>query len=169
MWDPCGAGWLSSAGPETGSSSAWLAILTTSSCVFGPGRRLAVSERELLGRKPLVDESELGILIIFGVMGLMAALCLVLARKMRSGTLGPNMLVGIRTPATLRSADAWYAGHRAAVPQITYCSPVFGVTAVGALVNAVVDGPQWVVGVMVIISAALVLPPMVWAGVVAPA
>ncbi|MCK9895809.1 SdpI family protein [Frankia sp. AgB32] len=114
-----------------------------------------------------MKEAVLGSLIIFGVMAAMAVLFLVLARKMAAGTLRPNAFVGIRTPATLRSADAWYAGHLAAAPQMVYSSRAFGVTAVGALVNAVMDGPKWVVGVLMIANSLLVLPLMVWAAVVA--
>ncbi len=114
-----------------------------------------------------MSESVLGSLIIFGLMAAMAVMFLVMARKTLSGTLRPNAFFGIRTPAMFRSTDSWYAGHRAAVPQMEYSALAFGATAVGALVNAVVAGPKWVIGALVIANSLLVLPLMVRATVVA--
>ena len=42
-----------------------------------------------------------------------------LARAAATGRLPRNMFAGIRIPSTLRSDDAWYAGHRAAARALT--------------------------------------------------
>jgi hypothetical protein len=47
-----------------------------------------------------------------------------------AGRLPRNIVAGIRTPATMRSDEAWYAGHRAAASALTIAGA--GPIAVGA-------------------------------------
>lgn len=60
-----------------------------------------------------------------------AAVCLLQHHLTRSGAareMGPNRLVGIKTRATLASADAWARGHAAAQPALLAAA----VTGLGA-------------------------------------
>lgn len=54
-----------------------------------------------------------------------------LGRMIRRGDLLPNRSVGIRIPSTLASDEAWYAGHRAALPALRWTA--IGCYAFGSL------------------------------------
>jgi uncharacterized membrane protein len=56
------------------------------------------------------------------------------------GALSANGLLGIRTPATQRSDDAWRAGHRAALPVVTSGGVVGFVGALAVVGGAVPPG-----------------------------
>jgi hypothetical protein len=106
-------------------------------------------------------------LVIFGVMALLGGAFWLVAAKTRVGTLPPNGWVGIRIPATMKSPDAWYAGHRAAVSQTFYGAVVCWVVAVGALVEAALDGPGWVLLTLFFAGSVLILVLVIWSAVVA--
>jgi len=61
--------------------------------------------------------------VSFGFAGLIVV---VLGRLAATGRLPRNLLAGIRIPATLRSDEAWRAGHQAAAAALTVagCGPV---------------------------------------------
>ena len=63
----------------------------------------------------------------------------VVGRRAARGTLGPNHVAGLRTPATMSSPEAWRIGHAAAERWLMAVSA-------GALVLAVVGGAADVVG-----------------------
>ena len=58
------------------------------------------------------------LLVATGVMTLW------IARLCRSGTLEPNSMIGIRTPITLSSREAWIAAHHAAAPGLSVAGAV---------------------------------------------
>jgi hypothetical protein len=66
--------------------------------------------------------------------GLGGVIVLVLGRLSAAGTLPRNPLAGIRIPSTLRSDEAWKAGHRAAASALTAAGvgPVVAAAAVAA-------------------------------------
>ncbi|WP_454231274.1 SdpI family protein [Mycolicibacterium fortuitum] len=80
--------------------------------------------------------------VIFGIahLGLTILMAGVTSRA-ASGRLARNQWVGIRTPSTMRSDDAWVAGHRAAHRLI----PLY-------VVNAVVVCVALLVGVLCALS-----------------
>lgn len=51
-------------------------------------------------------------------LGIITLTAQVLVGSMRSGSLGRNAAVGLRTRATMASDEAWLKGHAAAVPQM---------------------------------------------------
>ena len=60
---------------------------------------------------------------------------IVLGRMAARGKLPRNLLVGIRIPSTMRSDDAWRAGHRAAASALT-------AAGVGPVVTAFIVGAK---------------------------
>jgi SdpI/YfhL protein family len=52
-------------------------------------------------------------------LALSGVVVIVVGRLSAAGLLPRNMLAGIRIPSTLRSADAWRAGHEAAAGALT--------------------------------------------------
>lgn len=67
--------------------------------------------------------------------GLSGVIILVLGRLSAAGRLPRNPLAGIRIPSTLRSDEAWRAGHRAAASALT-------AAGVGPVVAAAVIAAQ---------------------------
>jgi len=55
------------------------------------------------------------------------------------GRLGANGAIGIRTPATQRSEEAWAAGHRAALPLVGWGGLAVVVVGLVVLVGGLVD------------------------------
>ncbi|WP_353114389.1 SdpI family protein [Microbacterium sp.] len=70
---------------------------------------------------------------LLGILGagLAGVLVLWLASACRRGTLKRNPLLGVRTPSTLRSDEAWIAAHRAGAPQLAIGG--WGLMAAGAV------------------------------------
>ena len=71
--------------------------------------------------------------IVNAVVGVFAV---VIARRSAVGRLPRQGLVGIRIPSTMRSDEAWAAGHRAAAPAMTIAGA--GAVAFGIL-DLVID------------------------------
>lgn len=62
----------------------------------------------------------------------------------RSGMVGRNHTVGIRTRATLRSEAAWVAGHRAVVPYLVASAIIAGLAGIAVLLGSLQGGdPLW--------------------------
>ncbi|NMM90894.1 hypothetical protein B2J88_42375 [Rhodococcus sp. SRB_17] len=102
----------------------------------------------------MVNETQVGILIgaaTYLVMGVGLAFS---AGRYGKGTSKINGWIGIRTPATLHSQEAWTAGHRSAVPLFKLGATVLLVGAVVLAVCAVVNAPEWL-GVTVILTVAV--------------
>ena len=101
-----------------------------------------------------MDAALPGLLVMAVVLG---AVSVALAGLITSDRLPRNAMVGIRTPATLRSDDAWHAGHRAAAGALkTSGAAALGVTAVGTIVR---------LAGLVVVGGGLVLLGAVIAGV----
>ncbi len=58
--------------------------------------------------------------LVLGLVTLAGALFLVLGWMSLVGSLPPNRVAGIRTPHTRKSAENWYATHRAAAPVLIW-------------------------------------------------
>jgi uncharacterized membrane protein len=82
------------------------------------------------------------------------------------GTLRPNQLAGMRTPATLASPEAWQAAHRAAQPVTDRTASATLVAVVAAVAAAVVGDPGWAFG-LVLVSTLVLLAGTIAGGVVA--
>jgi len=67
-------------------------------------------------------------------LGLSGVIMVVLGRMAATGRLPRNIFAGIRIPSTLRSDEAWYAGHQAAASALTVagCGPVVVAVAIAA-------------------------------------
>jgi SdpI/YfhL protein family len=96
-------------------------------------------------------------LAVFAVSAIFVTVC----RRAATGRLVRNPRAGIRTPSTMRSDQAWVAGHRAAARQ----APLYVVIALGisvALFEFALRGLQWAVivggiaGVLVIVALSIV-------------
>ncbi|WAL39868.1 SdpI family protein [Brevibacterium sp. BRM-1] len=70
-----------------------------------------------------------------------AALCFVTTRRAARGQLGPNGFLGIRTPATRASPEAWRRGHGAAMLYARYMPWTAGGCAVLGVVGWILAGP----------------------------
>jgi hypothetical protein len=97
---------------------------------------------------------------------LAAVLMAVLGRLAANGKLARNSFVGIRTPSTTKSDQAWIAGHRAALRTV----PLFVFAAV-ALTAALFAAALWasikVVILLGFVSFGVVLALLIWAAIVA--
>lgn len=97
---------------------------------------------------------------------LAAVLLAVLGRQAAKGKLARNSFVGIRTPSTTKSDQAWIAGHRAALRTV----PLFVFAAV-ALTAALFAAALWasikVVILLGFVSFATVLALLIVAAIVA--
>jgi hypothetical protein len=97
---------------------------------------------------------------------LAAVLIAVLGRQAAKGKLARNSFVGIRTPSTTKSDQAWLAGHRAALRTV----PLFVFAAV-ALTAALFAAALWasikVVILLGFVSFGVVLALLIWAAIVA--
>jgi hypothetical protein len=67
--------------------------------------------------------------------GLAGVVVVVLGRLAATGRLPRNVLAGIRIPSTMRSDEAWRAGHRAAASALT-------ASGLGPIVAAVIVGAK---------------------------
>ena len=56
------------------------------------------------------------------------------------GDLDKNVAVGIRTPSTMASPEAWVAGHRAALPVARWVGIVSGVLGLALVVAGILNG-----------------------------
>ena len=86
---------------------------------------------------------------------------LLLARSMSRGTLPLNRFVGIRTPMTLRSPQAWRVGHLAGARATALGGAAFLAGAASAIVLGLV-GPPGAVGAAVLCSVGIVLAAVGW-------
>jgi SdpI/YhfL family protein len=93
---------------------------------------------------------------VFAVGAVFVTVC----RRGASGRLVRNQRAGIRTPSTMRSDQAWVAGHRAAARH----APLYVIAALGisvALFALALQGVQWAVimggigGVLVIVALSI--------------
>jgi hypothetical protein len=93
---------------------------------------------------------------VFAVSAIFVTVC----RRAASGQLVRNPRAGIRTPSTMRSDQAWVAGHRAAARH----APLYVVVALGisvALFACALHGMKWAVivggiaGVLVIVAMSI--------------
>jgi hypothetical protein len=97
---------------------------------------------------------------------LAAVLMAVLGRQAATGKLARNSFVGIRTPSTTKSDQAWIAGHRAALRTV----PLFVLAAVAltaALFAAALCASIRVVILLGFVSFGVVLALLIWAAIVA--
>lgn len=95
-----------------------------------------------------------------------------LTRSAVEGGLGPNALVGIRLPSTMKSTRAWEAGHRAALGParlLGWLGAVCGVLLTGsAFFLPQGEAPHWVSIVLFVLGyVVILLGGAVWCGVVA--
>ena len=72
-------------------------------------------------------------------LAIVGVVLLVMSLLIRTRTLGPNWLFGIRTFATLRSDEAWWAGHEAVAGESAVIGAGF---VVAALVDLLADGSR---------------------------
>jgi uncharacterized membrane protein len=98
------------------------------------------------------------VIFLGGVITLMGSLIVAAGRAGRRKMITPNARIGIRTPATTSSPDAWYAGQRAAGPWITAGG---WVVAIGGLAIMLAqpsgaDAARLVVVALVLCAVALV-------------
>lgn len=106
---------------------------------------------------------------LLGVLGafLAGALILWLASACRRGTLKRNPVLGVRTPSTLRSDEAWIAAHRAGAPQLAIGG--WGVIVAGLVAAAFLIAGHPVPGVplAVVLGFAWMLGWLIASGIVA--
>lgn len=86
------------------------------------------------------------ILLLFSVV-MLAPLCIGVTRAAADGRLFHNGGVGIRTKKTTRSAAAWQAGHRAALPVVGRLWWVAAGTVIVAALAQWQAGGSWGIGV----------------------
>lgn len=86
-------------------------------------------------------------LLVGALMLLTGAAVSGLARRAADGRLRRNGVAGIRTPATLRSDDAWQAGHEAARGLSDASGALFALSGLAALVLR--PAPLWAGAVLV--------------------
>ncbi|MGD0220336.1 MAG: SdpI family protein [Acidimicrobiales bacterium] len=72
--------------------------------------------------------------------GLSGVIMVALGRGAAAGRLPRNLFAGIRLPSTLRSDEAWHAGHLAAASALTVSG--VGPIAVATIVGATRPGPR---------------------------
>jgi hypothetical protein len=73
----------------------------------------------------------LGPIVIGALFGLAGVAMLVIAVRIRAGSLPRNQWVGMRTTTTMRSERAWDAAQRATLPSLWLAGPLL--TALGAV------------------------------------
>lgn len=101
--------------------------------------------------------------IIFVTMVAAGVVMLWLARATASGRLGRNQLAGVRTAATLRSDEAWLAGHRAAERP----TKIGGWCAIASSLSVFLPVPTPAVSVIVLIGAVVMLGFLVYGSLLA--
>ena len=116
-----------------------------------------------------MSETQVGILIGAVVYLAMGAGMAFSVGRYAKGTSKLNGWIGIRTPATLHSQEAWTAGHRSSVPLFKLGVTVLLVGALALAVCVLVNAPEWL-GITIILTVAVfTLGNMVHAAVVASA
>jgi uncharacterized membrane protein len=98
---------------------------------------------------------------------LATVLLLVLASRAANGKLARNQWVGIRTPSTMKSDQAWMAGHRAALRMAPLFVLVTVAICVALFAAAVYASTTKVVVIIGFGSIAVVLVLLIWSSVVA--
>jgi len=68
-------------------------------------------------------------------LGIVGVIVVALGRMAATGRLPRNILAGIRIPSTMRSDEAWIAGHRAAASALT-------VSGLGPIIVAIIVGTK---------------------------
>ncbi|MFI2103588.1 SdpI family protein [Isoptericola sp. NPDC019693] len=94
-----------------------------------------------------------------------AVMVWLITRAAARGHLTANGAIGIRTPATQRSEEAWVVGHRAALPVVAWGGAVVVVASVVVLVGAFLTAQHTEVAGLVLLVVDIALT--VVAGVVA--
>lgn len=90
-------------------------------------------------------------------------------RRIQQGKTKVNGWIGIRTPATLKSQQAWDAGHRNALPHFRLGSIILIVGAFVLVVLAVIDVPDWLGVTVVLTVMAFTVGNMIYAAITASA
>ena len=94
-----------------------------------------------------------------------AVMVWLITRAAARGHLTANGAIGIRTPATQRSEEAWVVGHRAALPVVAWGGAVVVLASVAVLVGGVLTAQQTETAGLMLLVGDIVLA--VVAGVVA--
>lgn len=98
-------------------------------------------------------------MLLLVIMTLMVLYTFWQLQPARMERLGPNALIGMRSPYTVESPEAWAAAHRAAWPTARAgCLIALGSLVVAAIV--IVVGPEqyhWEIGVLGIGAATILL------------
>ncbi|MEC4616437.1 SdpI family protein [Tsukamurella tyrosinosolvens] len=114
---------------------------------------------------------EIGVLILGALAGLAmtAVVVIVLSVTIAAarGRLLPNPNVGIRTPSTSKSPEAWRAGHRAAVPVYAVLVPLVALLDVVICHLVANHSSPASIGLLVILASVVVVIVVIVGAVVA--
>ena len=95
-------------------------------------------------------------MVLVGLLMVVAGIAVVVVAELgRIGRLRCNALAGIRTPATMRSDEAWLAAHRAGFGPTAAGGAAAVVSGIAATVLAIAEGDAAPAAVIVLVGAAL--------------